>query len=286
MAYPLQSKPLHRKMFSIQRLLGEGKFGRVYIAREKSTGFICALKILSKKALYVLQAEERAFYEIECQQSLRHPSVLRLYGHFHDSQNVYLVLEYTYKGDLYDHIQSNGPFDEDECAQYMAQMAFAVDYLHRKHIIHRDIKPENILIGLHNEIKIADFGCTVYGKRRNTLCGTPAYLAPEMFAVHMHGGYYDEGVDIWSLGILMYELLLGIGEAPRLDIDRIRRMGPTALCDIHLAIPTFLSPEAQDLLKKLLAIKPSERILLRDMQSHPWILKHCLKDQQQVVERQ
>ncbi|CAI0649520.1 unnamed protein product, partial [Colletotrichum noveboracense] len=286
MVYPLQSQLLYKEMFSIKSLLGEGKFGKVYVAREKSSGFICALKVLSKQALCMLEAEERAFYEVECQRNLRHPGILRFYGHFHDPQNVYLVLEYTCGGDLYDHIQSNGPFDEDECARYMAQMAFAVDYLHQKRIIHRDIKPENILIGLHDEIKIADFGCSVSGKGRDTLCGTPAYLAPEMFTVRMHGGCYDEGVDIWSLGILMYELLVGIGEAPRLNFDRIKRMGPTAPCGIHLAIPTFLSPEAQDLMKQLLAIKPSERIPLREVQSHPWILKHCVKDQQQAVEHQ
>ncbi|KAK1658092.1 kinase-like domain-containing protein [Colletotrichum godetiae] len=277
MIHPQGPKILCRGMFSIQRLLGEGRFGKVYLARETSTGFICALKVLSKQALHMAKAEKRVFYEVECQRNPRHPSTLRLYGHFHDSQNVYLVLEYTCGGDLYDHMQSSGPFKEDECARFMAQMAFAVDYLHRKRVIHRDIKPENILIGLHGEIKIADFGCSVTGTGRNTICGTAEYLAPEMITVHMEGGHYDEEVDIWSLGILMFELLVGLGKAPQLNVDRTWRVDSVTPCDVHLAIPPFLSPEARDLMGRLLVIEPIERISLRAIQSHPWILKHCLE---------
>ncbi|KAI3528251.1 serine threonine-protein kinase eg2 [Colletotrichum abscissum] len=223
------------------------------------------------------------FYEVECQRNLRHPSFLRLCGQFHDSRNVYLVLEYNCGGDLYDRVQNNGPFSEDECARYMAQMAFAVDYLHRKRVIHRDIKPENILIGLQGEIKIADFGCSVTGTGRNTICGTAEYLAPEIITVRMNGGHYDGEVDIWSLGILMCELLVGIGKAPRLNIDRIRRVGLVTPCDVHLAIPPFLGPEVRDLMGRLLVIEPTERISLRAIQSHPWILKHCLKKPRQII---
>ncbi|KAF4881046.1 Aurora kinase A [Colletotrichum fructicola] len=104
--------------------------------------------------------------------------------------------------------------------------------------------PTNILLGSHGVLKIVDFGCGVNGMSRNTLCGKPEYLAPEMITVHMRGGRYDERVDIWSLGILMYELLVGVGQALRLYIDRIRRVGYTLPGDVHLAILLFLSLEA------------------------------------------
>lgn len=91
--------------------------------------------------------------------------------------------------------------------QYVAQLAGALHYCHTKHVIHRDIKPENLLVGLDGELKIADFGWSVHApsSRRRTLCGTLDYLPPEM----IEGKEHDQNVDIWSLGVLLYELLVG-----------------------------------------------------------------------------
>ena len=160
--------------FQIGRALGKGKFGRVYVAKEIRTGFVCALKVLDKKQLVDAKVEHQLRREIEIQSHLRHINILRLYGFFWDQTRVYLILEYAAKGELYRTLQKAERFSEAKSAEYALAMASALDYCHKKNVIHRDIKPENLLLGLHGEIKIADFGWSVHApsSRRKTLCGT------------------------------------------------------------------------------------------------------------------
>ena len=108
--------------------------------------------------------------------------MLRLYGYFFDQTRIYLILEFAAKGELYKELQKCGHFDEKRSAKYIKSLAAALDYCHSKHVIHRDIKPENLLLDLHGNIKIADFGWSVHAphSRRTTLCGTLDYLPPEM----------------------------------------------------------------------------------------------------------
>jgi len=115
------------------------------------------------------------------------------------------MLEFSPGGELYKQLVSKGRFSERVTARYICDLSQALAYCHEKHVIHRDIKPENLLIGSNGEIKIADFGWSVHApnSRRNTLCGTLDYLPPEMVEGHDH----DEMVDVWSLGVLMYEFL-------------------------------------------------------------------------------
>jgi serine/threonine protein kinase len=127
---------------------------------------------------------------IEIQSHLRHPNILRLYGYFYDPKRVYLILEYAAKGEMYKQLRKSIRFSEEKSSEYIAQMANALLYLHKKHVIHRDIKPglyisenlENLLLGMKGELKIADFGWSVHAPnaRRKTFCGTLDYLPPEM----------------------------------------------------------------------------------------------------------
>ncbi len=279
-------------MFEIGRPLGKGKFGRVYLARDRSTGFICALKVLYKSELQQgTGVEKQVRREIEIQSNLRHPNILKLYGHFHDSKRIFLILEFAGKGELYKHLRREGRFPEWKAAQYIAQMAAALRYLHRKHVIHRDIKPENILVGIHGEIKISDFGWSVHApnNRRNTLCGTLDYLPPEMVKSGSKDNWYTEKVDLWSLGVLMYEFL--VGEAPFEDTPV---MTHKRIARADMTIPEWVSKEAKDLIKKvcfsfrivcdaransiqLLVLDPEKRLPLEEVQAHPWIIKHCVK---------
>ncbi|KAI1854851.1 hypothetical protein JX265_002490 [Neoarthrinium moseri] len=267
-------KQFHLGMFEIGRPLGKGKFGRVYLARERSNGFICALKVLHKNELQQGRVEKQVRREIEIQSNLRHPNILQLYGHFHDSKRVFLILEFAGKGELYKHLRKENRFPEWKAAQYVAQMASALRYLHRKHVIHRDIKPENILVGIHGELKVSDFGWSVHApnNRRATMCGTLDYLPPEMIKPGSKDNYYDEKVDLWSLGVLTYEFL--VGEAPFEDTPV---MTQRRIARADMTIPSFVSPEARDLIKKLLVLDPEKRIPLDQVQQHPWIIKHCLK---------
>ncbi|KAH8889546.1 serine/threonine-protein kinase [Thozetella sp. PMI_491] len=272
---PLVPKQFHLGMFEIGRPLGKGKFGRVYLARERTSGFICGLKVLYKAELqHGSGVEKQVRREVEIQSNLRHPNILKLYGHFHDSKRIFLILEFAAKGELYKHLRRENRFPEWKAAQYIAQMASALRYLHRKHVIHRDIKPENILMGVHGEIKISDFGWSVHApnNRRATLCGTLDYLPPEMIRSGSNDKWYTEKVDLWSLGVLTYEFL--VGEAPFEDSPT---MTQKRIARADMTIPSFVSPEARDLIKKLLVLDPEKRLPLEDVQTHPWILKHCVK---------
>ncbi|EOO04382.1 putative aur protein kinase protein [Phaeoacremonium minimum UCRPA7] len=275
MIQELAPKTFHLGMFEIGRPLGKGKFGRVYLARERSSGFICALKVQYKSELqHGSGVEKQIRREIEIQSNLRHPNILKLYGHFHDSKRIFLILEFAAKGELYKHLRKENRFPEWKAAQYIAQMASALRYLHRKHVIHRDIKPENILVGIHGEIKISDFGWSVHAPnhRRATLCGTLDYLPPEMIKSGSKDNSYDEKVDLWSLGVLTYEFL--VGEAPFEDTPV---MTQRRIARADMTIPSFVSPEARDLVKKLLVLDPEKRLPLEEVQQHPWIVKHCVK---------
>ncbi|KAM3081650.1 spindle assembly checkpoint kinase [Clarireedia jacksonii] len=244
---PAPIKQFHLGMFEIGSPLGKGKFGRVYLARERSSGFVCALKVLHKNELQKGKVEKQVRREIEIQSNLRHPNILQLYGHFHDSKRVFLILEFAGKGELYKHLRRETKFPEWKAAQYIAQMAAALKYLHKKHVMHRDIKPENILVGIHGELKIADFGWSVHApnSRRQTMCGTLDYLPPEMLRPGSDN-YYNEKVDLWSLGVLMYEFL--VGEAPFEDTP-IMTQRRIARCE--MTVPNFVSAEAKDLIKKV-----------------------------------
>lgn len=243
-----RNRQLSLNDFEIGKPLGKGKFGRVYLAREKSTGFICALKVLHKSELVQGKVEKQVRREVEIQSNLRHPNVLRLFGYFHDKKRVFLVLEYAGHGELYKHLRKEGKFPEWKAAQYIAQMAAALKYLHKKHIMHRDIKPENILVGIHGEIKISDFGWSVHApnNRRQTMCGTLDYLPPEMIKPGGKDNFYDEKIDLWSLGVLMYEFL--VGEAPFEDTPV---MTQRRIARGEMTVPSFVSPEARDLIKKV-----------------------------------
>ncbi|TKA81801.1 Serine/threonine-protein kinase ark1 [Friedmanniomyces simplex] len=269
-----KAKQFHLGMFEIGKPLGKGKFGRVYLARERSTGFVCALKVLHKTELQQGKVEKQVRREIEIQSNLAHPNILRLYGHFHDSKRIFLILEFAGKGELYKHLRKAQKFPEWQAAQYVAQMASALKYLHKKHVMHRDIKPENILVGLHGEIKIPDFGWSVHApnNRRNTMCGTLDYLPPEMIKPNREENWYSEKVDLWSLGVLTYEFL--VGEAPFEDTPV---MTQRRIARGEMSVPSFVSAEARDLIKRLLVLDPEKRIPLEEVEKHPWILKHCVK---------
>jgi serine/threonine protein kinase len=149
-------------------------------------------------------------------------------------------------------------------------MALALKYLHSKRVIHRDIKPENILIGLKGELKISDFGWSVHAPnaRRQTLCGTLDYLPPEM----VEGREHDHLVDLWSLGVLLYEFLVG---APPFEDQSGYRATYRRIAKVDLKIPDTVSGEAGDLIRSLLKHDPENRISLDNVLKHPWIVKHC-----------
>jgi aurora kinase A len=257
--------------FDIGRALGKGKFGNVYLAREKTSKFIVALKVLFKSQIQKANVEHQLKREIEIQSHLRHPNILRMYGYFHDDSRVYMILEFAPKGELFKELQAqpNKRFSEDRTAKYIAQIADALRYCHSKKVIHRDIKPENLLLGINGEIKIADFGWSVHSpsSRRDTLCGTLDYLPPEM----VQGMPHDEKVDLWSLGVLCYECLVGKPpfEAATFE-ETYRRIGRA-----DYSFPSHVSDGARDLIRGLLVIFPLKRLPIYAVLEHEWIVSNA-----------
>jgi len=255
--------------FDIGKPLGNGKFGKVYLAREKKTHFIVALKVLFKNQLSKAGVEHQLRREIEIQAHLRNDNILRLYGYFFDQTRIYLILEFAAKGELYKELQKCGRFDEKRSAKYIKSLAGALDYCHSKHVIHRDIKPENLLLDLRGELKIADFGWSVHAphSRRTTLCGTLDYLPPEM----IEGKAHDNMVDVWSLGVLMYEFLVG---SPPFEAQGHHETYKK-ISKVDLKFPAHISADARDLITKLLVKEPSARLPLAEVANHKWILDNA-----------
>ncbi|XP_013194763.2 uncharacterized protein LOC106138213 [Amyelois transitella] len=255
--------------FDLGRPLGKGKFGNVYLAREKKSQYVVALKVLFKSQIMDSEIEHQVRREVEIQCRLRHPNILRMYGYFHDEKRVYLILEYAKQGALYKLLKEHSRFDERTAAIYVRDLTKALIYCHSKKVIHRDIKPENLLIGHNWELKIADFGWSVHSpsSRRMTLCGTLDYLSPEM----IEGKPHSYAVDIWSLGVLCYELLVGLPPFDARDTHQTYKK----IRYVIIKYPEFVSEKAKDLMGKLLVINPEQRLQLPDVLTHPWIVENA-----------
>lgn len=264
-----QGKQWSLNDFEIGKPLGRGKFGAVYLAREKQSKYIVAIKVLHKSQLLKAGVEHQLRREIEIQSHLRHRNILRMYGYFYDSKRIYLILEYSPGGELYKRLTQKGHFSEKLSAKYISDLATALDFCHTKHVIHRDIKPENLLVGAHGEMKIADFGWSVHAptSRRNTLCGTLDYLPPEM----VEGRDHDKYVDVWSLGVLLFEFLYGTppfeAEGHSATYRRISRV------DLRFPARPEVSEDAKDLITRFLVKEPHARIPLKDVPKHPWVVR-------------
>lgn len=195
--------------FSGIQAIGNGKFGKVFKAVERNSQKNVALKVVVKATLEKFDFFSQMKKELEIQYRLNHPNILRLYGYFYDEQNIYTVLEYCPGGNLFQRLRREKYFEEKKAKFVIAQIVEALIYLQERNIIHRDIKPENILISdidkMH--VKLCDFGWSTHtiDERRTTFCGTVDYVAPEL----VHSQPYTAEVDIWAVGILTFELLLG-----------------------------------------------------------------------------
>lgn len=268
--------------FELGHPLGKGKFGRVFVARTKpgttpgvKSGYIIALKALYKDEIRKEGLELQVRRELEIQMNLRHPHVLRLHGFFHDEGRIFMMLEFAGKGELYKIMSKlhDCHFDEETAAKLTAQMTDALAYLHSKNIIHRDIKPENLLMDLKGDLKVADFGWSVHAPttRRTTMCGTLQYLAPEMVEKTEH----DETVDLWSLGVLIYEFLYGSPPFEHPDTEeqkqRIRKVRYHFPKDRHGrdCIPIL----AQEVISGLLKYRGQDRLPLNQVLLSSWMQK-------------
>ena len=213
--------------------------------------------------------------EINIHSKLYHQNIIKLYSVYEDDETINIILEYAKGGNLYQLIkdEKNG-FSESKAFDYFIQVINAVYYLHSNNIIHRDIKPENILIGDDNKLKLCDFGWAkeLTLENRSTFCGTMEYMAPEIVGSEN----YDYSVDIWSLGILLYEMLFGHSPFNGKDTNNIIlniKSHELNYDDTNKKI----SNSCKDLIQKLLNMNPQKRLKIKDILEHPFIKKHSKK---------
>ncbi|KAG1140316.1 hypothetical protein G6F37_009160 [Rhizopus arrhizus] len=180
--------------------------------------------------------------EIEIQAHLHHPNIIRLFGYFHDETNIYVVLEYAEQGELYKKLEAKGRFSEAEAAKYIVQLSDALEYMHSFGVIHRDLKLENILLSKQGSVKLGDFGWSVHDPRprRRTFCGTLDYLPPEMIANEPH----TEAVDVWSLGVICYELI--VGKPPFEELDDTVEKTYNRITRVDIQFPQIIASPGSD----------------------------------------
>uniref|UniRef100_A0A0E0P0D1 non-specific serine/threonine protein kinase n=1 Tax=Oryza rufipogon TaxID=4529 RepID=A0A0E0P0D1_ORYRU len=278
--------------FEIIKPISRGAFGRVFLAKKRTTGDLFAIKVLRKADMIRKNAVESILAERDILITVRNPFVVRFFYSFTSRENLYLVMEYLNGGDLYSLLRNLGCLDEDVARIYLAEVVLALEYLHSMHIVHRDLKPDNLLIAHDGHIKLTDFGLSkvglinstddlsgpavsgssLYGddepqmsefeemdhrarRQKRSAVGTPDYLAPEILLGTGHG----TSADWWSVGVILFELIVGIppfnAEHPQTIFDNIlNRKIPWP----H--VPEEMSSEAQDLIDKLLTEDPHQRL--------------------------
>jgi serine/threonine protein kinase len=250
--------------------LGQGAFGEVFKVRHKISKKDYAIKVIKKRKIIERRMLPQLRREVRIMYSLRHPNIISLYSHFEDNENFYLILEYAPGGQLFSRLRKFKTMPEAVAAQYMREICLAVQYLHSRlpPIIHRDIKPENILISADDSIKLGDFGWSNFlDDERDTYCGTLEYLAPEMVERKGHG----VSLDIWSLGVLLFELLAGVSPFKgRTQLELFQKIKSG-----KIAFPKAFPILAKNLVKKLIVVEPDRRLPAELILDHAWIVSHA-----------
>ncbi|XP_036089191.1 serine/threonine-protein kinase MARK2-like [Rousettus aegyptiacus] len=246
--------------------IGHGSFAKVRLGRHIPTGTQVAVKVIRWQNTPKLQKlQER---ELDCMRILDHPNIVKLFEVIDTKRFRFLVMEYVSGGDLFSYLETHGPMTEDQARGPFRQLVSAVQYCHQKGIVHRDLKPENVLFDAQRTVRLADFGLSIQfgdGKLR-TLCGTLPYAAPELFL----GLEYDgPAVDVWSLGVVLYNMLTTTLPFHGADFWSIRRQIMTGKYEP----PKGVSLLGQALLKKLMNLEPAERGSLTEVMPHPWLNK-------------
>ncbi|KAI5810011.1 kinase-like domain-containing protein [Peziza echinospora] len=270
------ARKTHIGPWQLGKTLGTGSTGRIRLVRHESSGQRGAAKIMTKEynlETYLENGRELAQErwtnamerEVIIMKMIRHPHVVQMYDVWETKRELYLVLEYVEGGDLFEYIIKHQQVAEAEAVRLFVQLMSGVDYCHSFSICHRDLKPENILLDKFNNVKIADFGFAALqppGWKLARSCGTPHYAAPEVIA----GVQYDGApADIWSCGVILFALLAGRvpfdDEDARVLLQKVR-FGA-------FDMPEELSPEAKDLISRMLTVEPTSRITMAEIWTHP-----------------
>ena len=255
-------------------MLGQGAFSTIYLYKNKITQKLFAVKHIYKNKILETIKSLNNFKEIEIHKKLIHDNIIRLYTSRETKDNYDLLLEYAPKGNIFQLILQKQNFSEIECFSYFIQIVNAIYFLHEKNIIHRDIKPENILIFEKNKIKLCDFGWSNYNNinNRTSFCGAFEYMSPEM----INGESYNKSIDIWSLGILLYEMYFGFPpfRANPQSNDKTNEIFNNILNKkISFDCGKKIDKNMKNLILKMLEKNSKKRFCIKDILMHNWVKK-------------
>lgn len=250
------------------KLLGKGSFAKVYHARNVKTSESVAIKVIDKDKIKKCGLMDQIIQEISVMKLVKHPNIVQLYEVMATKTKIYFVIEYVKGGELFKKVQ-RGRLKEDVARAYFQQLISAVDFCHTRQVYHRDLKPENLLLDGSRNLKISDFGLSALPncKRKDgllhTICGTPAYVAPEVIS---QKGYDGAKADIWACGVILYVLLAGY--LPFQDknmMDMYKK-----IFKAELKWPSWFSSDVRKLLRRILHPNPNRRISIEEIRTHPW----------------
>merc|ERR1712228_98378 len=256
------------KEFQTIGILGRGAFGTVKLVQDPHTNVSYALKAIRKNQVVELGQQTHILNEKKVMQMLDNPFLVNLRATYKDEYRVYFLLEVCLGGELFTILRKMRSFDENTAKFYAACVIEAFAYMHERDIIYRDLKPENLVLTDKGYLKVTDFGfAKIVPNKTFTLCGTPDYLAPEIVTGQGHG----KGVDWWTLGILIYEMLASF--PPFFDDEPM--MTYRKIIQGKFKFPRYLSAQSKDLISKFLKPKATKRLgvikggatLIRQ---HPW----------------
>ena len=242
--------------FELLNVVGQGAFGKVFQVRLEHTEEIYAMKVLKKSRILEKDHIDYMRVEREILTSVKHPFIVTLYNTFQTSSKLYMVMEFINGGHLFFQLYDQGLFSEDIARFFAAEMVLALGHLHSLGFVHRDMKPENVLLGADGHLKVTDFGlakCNMTDEpRTNSMCGTIEYMAPEVILGKGHG----KTVDWWSIGILLYEMLVGLPPFRSKNKNTLKKR----ITHDKVKLPAYLTSEAHSLIKALLQRDPAKRL--------------------------
>ena len=248
------------------REIGHGAFGKVNLCLHIGSGHLVAMKTFVKKDSKYKESKEKLKNEVEVLSKLHHPFINQILDNFETDTHFFIVMEYIC-GDLLSFIRKRNKLNEQISKMIFKQIIEGLKYIHKKNIIHRDIKLDNILIDTTNTVKICDFGVSrkiEKGQKIYERCGTPAYIAPEIYKKIGYTGFQS---DVWSAGITLYYILSG--NLP-FKGNNIHELENAILFGEYKKIKD-VSFEANDIINKMLKLDPKERITIDEILKHPWL---------------
>ncbi|QGA18727.1 hypothetical protein EYB26_006412 [Talaromyces marneffei] len=285
-------------IYNVTGQIGKGAFATVYKLATKQDGIVYAAKELDKRRFMkngIL--DQKVDNEMKIMKDLRHPNIVQYVDHHEHDRWIYIIMEYIAGGELSAYLASNGKIAEDMVKSIARQLLHALQYLHKRKITHRDIKPDNILISSVDplRVKLSDFGLSKVVQEETfmkTFCGTLLYCAPEVYPEYDNyrqgvarkrrrlgdppprTSPYDQSVDMWSLGAVLFHLLCGSPPYTGRGDDRGAQMLRTIMTtdvDYDLLREEGVSEEAIDFVSRLLRTDPQERSTERELFKHAWI---------------